>query len=84
MYERALWGYEEALGLENVENNRTALNTMLNKGCFYVEQGDLTKAREAYSRGLLSFQNILESSSDMYQSSKAEIESLDLSLGKAN
>ena len=33
---------------------------MLSRGRLYVEQGDLTKAREAYSRALLCFQTILD------------------------
>ena len=83
MYERALRGYEDVLGLENVEKYRPAVNTMANRGHLYVKQGELTKARETYSRALLGFQTILGSSSDDYQSIKAAIESLGLSPGKA-
>ena len=77
MYERALKGYEDAIGLENVGTYRPALNTMLNRGNLYMEQGELTQAREVYSRALMGFQTILGPLSDEYQGVKAVLESLD-------
>lgn len=81
-YERALRGYEDAHGLDNVRQYRPALDTMENIGHLYVEQGELTKAREIFLRAFHGFETILGSTSNICRSIKAEIESLDLSLGK--
>ncbi len=82
MYERALKGYENAIGLKNVGTYRPALNTMWNRGNLYVKQGELTQAREAYLRTLIGFQIILGPSSDQCQEIMAALESLNLSSGK--
>ena len=82
MYEQALQGYKDALGLKNVENHRSALNTMTNRDHLYVKQEELTKTEEAYSRALLGIQTVLGSSSDEYQSIKAMIKSLGVLSGK--
>ena len=58
MYKWALWGYEEALGLENTGTCTSVFNIILNRGRLYVEQGDLTKVWEIYSRMLLGFQTV--------------------------
>ena len=83
MYERALRGYKDALGLERVETYTPALRTIFYKGRLYVKQGDLIKARDAFSRALLGFQTIFGSSSDTCQKIKAELEALDTLSGES-
>jgi len=82
MYERVLKGHEDAIGLENMGTYRPALYTIRYRGNLYVKQGELTQAREAYSRALTGFQTLLGPSSDECQEAMAELESLDLLLGK--
>jgi len=82
MYERVLKGHEDAIGLENMGTYRPALYTIWYRGNLYVKQGELTQAREAYSRALTGFQTLLGPSSDECQEAMAELESLDLLLGK--
>jgi hypothetical protein len=43
-YQRALQGYEEALGLENVVRYRPVLNTMWNLGGLFAAQEQLDEA----------------------------------------
>jgi len=82
MYERALKGYEDAIGLENVGIYKPALNTMWNRGDLYVKRGELTQAREAYSGALMGFQIILGPSSNECQKIKAAFELLNFPPGK--
>jgi tetratricopeptide (TPR) repeat protein len=44
MYERALRGYEEALGSDDMQQYRPALNTLENIGDLYVKQAESVKA----------------------------------------
>ncbi|KAN0070367.1 TPR-like protein [Elaphomyces granulatus] len=59
MYQRALQGYEEALGLETVARYRPALNTMRNLGNLFATQGRLDEAKEMYSRACAGFRAVL-------------------------
>jgi tetratricopeptide (TPR) repeat protein len=56
MYQRALQGYEKALGLENVARYRPALTAIRNLGNLFAAQGHLDKAKEMYSRAFTGFQ----------------------------
>src|SRR5882762_3106156 len=67
MYQRALQGYEKALGLENVTTYRPALNTMWNLGDLFAAQGHLDETKQMYSRARTGFQAILGPSSDECQ-----------------
>ena len=81
MFERAVKGYEDAVGLENVETYKPALNTIWARGNLYVKQGKLTQAREAYSRALVGFRIIQGPSSDVCQELEAALEALNLQPG---
>jgi tetratricopeptide (TPR) repeat protein len=48
MYERALRGYEEALGI----GHSSTLQTVNNLGALYADQGRLDKAEQMYERAL--------------------------------
>ena len=74
MYERVLRGYEEALGHENVEKYRPALNTIENIGDLYMKRGGFAKVQEMFIRALLGFQTILGPFSNRYQYIRAKID----------
>ena len=78
MYQRALQGYEKALGLENVSRYRPALNTIWN---LFTVQGHLDKANEMFSRVFTCFQALLGPSSNECQHIKRNIASLDATQG---
>jgi len=82
MYQRALQGYEKALGLENIARHRPALNTIWNLGELSAAQGYLDKAKEMYSRAFTGFQALLGSSSNECQLIERKIASLDATQGK--
>jgi tetratricopeptide (TPR) repeat protein len=48
MYQRALRGYEKALGAEHT----STLDTVNNLGILYADQGKLAEAEEMYQRAL--------------------------------
>ena len=55
MYQRALEGYEKALGRDHT----STLNTVNNLGVLYKDQGRLTEAESLYQRALSGFQTAL-------------------------
>ncbi|KAN0075668.1 HET domain containing protein [Elaphomyces granulatus] len=77
MYQRALQGYEKALGPENVARYRPALNTIRNLGDLFAAQGHLNEAKEMYSRARIGFQTLQGPSSHVCQQLDLSIASLD-------
>jgi tetratricopeptide (TPR) repeat protein len=77
MYQRALQGYEKALGLENVSRYRPALITMRNLGNLFATQGRLDEAKEMYSRACTGFRAVLGPASNECQYFQHRIASLD-------
>ncbi|OXV10858.1 hypothetical protein Egran_01381, partial [Elaphomyces granulatus] len=77
MYQRALPGYETALGLENVTRYLPALNTMWNLGYLFATQGRLAEAKEMFSRAYTGFRAVLGPSSNECQRLEHNIASLD-------
>jgi Tfp pilus assembly protein PilF len=55
MYERALQGYEEALG----PNHTSTLDTLNNLGVLYEDQGKLGEAEKIYERALQGYEEAL-------------------------
>jgi tetratricopeptide (TPR) repeat protein len=55
MYERALQGYEEALG----PNHTSTLGTVGNLGNLYADQGKLAEAEQMYERALQGYEEAL-------------------------
>ena len=53
MYQRALQGYEKAVGEDNVTTYPPALNTVENPGSLFESQGDIAKARTMYSNAFI-------------------------------
>ena len=65
MSQRALQGYEKAVGLKNVARYRPALSTIRNVGNLFVAQGQPNEAKEMYSRACTGFQDLLGPSSKL-------------------
>ncbi|OXV08533.1 hypothetical protein Egran_03704 [Elaphomyces granulatus] len=84
MYQRALQGYEKALGPENAARYRPALSTMWRLGHLFGTQGYLDKAKEMYSRAYTGFQAVLGPSSNECQQLERNIASLDPTQAKAH
>jgi hypothetical protein len=73
---RALQGYENALGAENVATYRPMLNTVANLGYLYRGQARLAEAESMFSRALIGFQASLGPSHEAYQRLNSAITSL--------
>ncbi|PMD11944.1 hypothetical protein NA56DRAFT_533249, partial [Hyaloscypha hepaticicola] len=58
MYQRALQGYEKALGKNNIATYIPALHTSSNLGSLFERQDDLAKARIMYSKALVGFEKV--------------------------
>jgi tetratricopeptide (TPR) repeat protein len=59
MYERALRGYEKALGADNITTYIPALNTLCSLGSLFKLQADFTKARIMYSKALAGYKKVV-------------------------
>jgi hypothetical protein len=58
MYERALRGYEIAIGADGITTYIPALNTIQNLGSLFELQADFAKARIMYSKALAGYKAI--------------------------
>ncbi|KAH9203501.1 P-loop containing nucleoside triphosphate hydrolase protein, partial [Leptodontidium sp. 2 PMI_412] len=58
MYQRALQGYEKAIGLDNITTYVPALNTISNLGLLFERQADLAKARTMFSKALRGYEQV--------------------------
>ena len=58
MYQRALQGYEKALGTENTKTYIPALNIIWNLGSLFKLQADLAKAKIMYSKALTGYEQV--------------------------
>jgi tetratricopeptide (TPR) repeat protein len=72
MYERALQGYEKALGKDGIQASVPFLNTVTNLGHLYVATQRKTKAKECYERALTGVRKVFGNGSDRAK----ELESL--------
>ena len=59
MYQRALQGYEKALGIDNAARYIPALNTISNLGSLFERQADLANARIMYSKALVGYDKVV-------------------------
>jgi Tfp pilus assembly protein PilF len=55
MYQRALQGFEKAIGPDNIITYVPALDTSLNLGVLFERQADLAKARTMFSKALRGY-----------------------------
>jgi hypothetical protein len=67
MYQRALQGYEKALGTELVKTYIPALNTTENLATLYKHLGRVSEAEKAYSHVLRGLEKVFGRSSRQYQ-----------------
>ena len=67
MFQRALQGYEKALGHERVNTYIPALNTTENFAMLYMEIDRADKAADMYSRALYGLEAVLGRSSKQCQ-----------------
>jgi hypothetical protein len=58
MFERALQGYEKALGTDNITTYIPALNAMCGLGALFERQADFAKARIMYSKALAGYEQV--------------------------
>jgi hypothetical protein len=77
MYERALRGYEVALGAENITTYIPALNTIWNLGSLFQEGTDLAKARIMYSKALAGYEKVVGPNHPKSHSLRESIRALD-------
>jgi hypothetical protein len=77
MYMRALEGYEEADGKDQVETYLPALNTMCNMANIFADLLEKQKAAEMYSQALTGFIIMHGSDSRICKSLSNEIEAFD-------
>ncbi|CAM5999531.1 unnamed protein product [Sphagnum balticum] len=59
MYQRALRGYEKALGTNNITTYIPALYTTWNLGSLFERQADLANARIMYSKALVGYEQVV-------------------------
>lgn len=59
MYERALRGYETALGIDNITTYIPALNTLWGLGSLFKCQADFTNARVMYLKALAGYEKVV-------------------------
>lgn len=73
MYQRALHGYEKALGPDNIINYVPALNTIWNFGSLFECQADIAKARAMYSKASLGYEQVFGPEYPESQSSRHKL-----------
>jgi hypothetical protein len=59
MYDRALQGYERALGADNITTYIPVLKTLYGLGCLFKRQADFAKARIMYSKALAGYEKVV-------------------------
>ena len=59
MYQRALQGYEVAIGADNITTFIPALNTLWGLGSIFERQADCAKAIVMYSKALAGYEKVV-------------------------
>jgi hypothetical protein len=59
MYQRALRGYEKAIGTNNMPTYIPALHTIWNLGSLFERQADLAKAGVMYTKALAGYEQVV-------------------------
>ena len=79
MCQRALEGYEKALGPDIAASYIPALNTVYNLGHLFASQGDKGRARAMYLRALAGYQNVFGDDYQECQDIQENLSSLHIS-----
>jgi len=82
MFQRALQGYETALGANNAMTYVPALNTTWNIAFLFERQSDLAKARDMYSKALVGCEKVFGPDHSKCQSLQEIIIALDTVKGE--
>ena len=77
MFQRALQGYEKALGVDKVTTYIPALNTIWAFGSLFERQADLEKARIMYSKALVGYDKVVGSDHPRSRSLQGNLRALD-------
>jgi hypothetical protein len=80
MYQRALEGYEKALGPHNLTSYVPALNTVYSYGMLFENQGRLIDAKLMYSRALRGYKAVFGSDYRWYLAAQARLQNLETSI----
>jgi hypothetical protein len=78
MYQRALQGYEKAVGVDNVTTYPPALNTVENLGSLFERHGDIAKARTMYSKAFIGNKIVFGPDHPRSQSLRDKVDALDV------
>jgi hypothetical protein len=76
MFERALRGYEKALGANNITTYIPVLNTLWGLGSLFERQADFTKARIMYSKALAGYEKVVGANYPRCQSLREILQTL--------
>ncbi|KAH8800849.1 hypothetical protein F5884DRAFT_685562, partial [Xylogone sp. PMI_703] len=77
MYQRALQGFENTIGIDNTITYIPALNTVWGLGSLFERQADIVKARTMYSRALIGYEKVFGPAHLRSQSLRDRLHSLD-------
>ena len=76
MYQRALEGYEKALGPEAVKTYIPALNTIENLGDLFKEIDRIKKAKELYLRAIFGVEAVFGHSNKRFRNIQTSLSTL--------
>ncbi|KAL5325009.1 hypothetical protein ACEPPN_006131 [Leptodophora sp. 'Broadleaf-Isolate-01'] len=77
MYQRALQGYEKALGADNIITYIPALNAIWGLGSLFELQANITEARTMYSKALIGYEKVVGPDHPRSQSLRDKLHALD-------
>jgi tetratricopeptide (TPR) repeat protein len=81
MYQRALEGYEKAIGPSFISTYILALNTTFNLGLLYEHQADIATARTMFSRALRGYEQVFGLDHAKSETTRNKLCALDVILG---
>ncbi|KAH8589507.1 hypothetical protein B0O99DRAFT_636659 [Bisporella sp. PMI_857] len=76
MYDRALRGYEKALGVNNITTYIPALNTFWALASLFERQADFTNAKIMYSKALAGYEKVVAPNHPSCQSLRGTLQAL--------
>ena len=84
MYQRALQGYEKALGPELLTTYIPASNTFCNLGSLFATQRQVDRSRMMFSKALVGYQIVFGHNHGNCQVVRAKLNALNTSTGETN
>jgi hypothetical protein len=77
MFQRALLGYEKALGADNIITCIPALNTIWGLGSLFEHQADITETKTMFSKALIGYEKVFGPDHPRSQSLRDKLHALD-------